>query len=414
MSDLLQKAALVKSAARQMTKLSTEEKNDALLQIADALQNSIPEIIKANLKDLQLAEENGSNHSYLDRLRLTEERISDISNALRKLVNLPDPIGDVLEEWSHPNHMQIRKVRVPLGVVGMVYEARPNVTVDATGLCLKTGNAVYLRGSSSALNTNKCLVKIIQNALKKTAIPSDAVQLLEDVSRETATQFFQLKKYLDVLIPRGSASLIQAVLNQASVPVIETGAGNCHLYIDDSASFDMAVSISLNAKVQRPSVCNSVETIIIHRSWFDSYGESLLKKLTDANVECRLDQTVAGLYPDFPVATEEDWETEYNDYIVAIKIVEHLDKAIEHINRYSTKHSEAIVSETQEHVDRFFQEVDASTLYHNASTRFTDGEEFGFGAEIGISTQKLHARGPMGLPVLTTIKYLVNGQGQIR
>ncbi|CAM3167929.1 glutamate-5-semialdehyde dehydrogenase [Sporolactobacillus spathodeae] len=412
--ELIAKAEKVRQASAQIQLKSTAQKNRALTIIANHLLSESEQILAANQKDIAIARQQGMNQSLIDRLLLTPERIQGMSNGLKQLTALHDPIGDTLEQWTRPNGLIIQKTRVPLGVVGMVYEARPNVTVDAAGLCLKTGNAVYLRGSSSALESNKALVAVIHHALQASDLPVASVMLLEDTRHDTADRFFHLNGYLDVLIPRGSKRLIQTVVQKASVPVLETGAGNCHLFIDASAQPDMALSIALNAKTQRPSVCNTIETIIIHEKWLAEHGDVLIQSLTDAGVECRIDPSAAPLFPDLPVADANDWATEYLDKIIAIKIVTDVNEAIRHINRYSTRHSEAIITENQQNVRLFFQSVDASTLYHNASTRFTDGEMFGFGAEIGISTQKLHARGPMGLNALTTIKYLVEGNGQIR
>ncbi|RYL94785.1 glutamate-5-semialdehyde dehydrogenase [Sporolactobacillus sp. THM7-4] len=412
--ELLYKAEQAKRASSSLAAKSTEQKNHALTAIASALRKHCPAILQANESDIAAAQREGMSQSMIDRLMLNQSRVNAMADALDNLARLNDPIGDCLEEWDRPNGLHIRKMRVPIGVIGMVYEARPNVTIDAAGLCLKTGNAVYLRGSRSALESNRTLVGIIRQALSKTDLPEDGVQLLEDVSHETADRFFRLNGLIDVLIPRGSQKLIRTVINKSTIPVLETGAGNCHLYIDESARPEMAINIAINAKTQRPSVCNAIETIIVQKKWFSRYGESLIQSLIASGVECRMDPSVASNYPDLPVAEEEDWKTEYLDKTVAIKIVSDVDEAIRHINRFGTKHSESIISETPSHVERFFQSVDASTLYHNASTRFTDGEAFGFGAEIGISTQKLHARGPMGLPALTTIKYIVKGTGQIR
>lgn len=412
--ELLIKAEKVQVAAATLALKTTDEKNQMLHLIADALISQQDDILTANQRDMSYARKKGTNASLLDRLLLTPDRIQAMSDALIKVSQLPDPIGNVLEQWTRPNGLLIKKIRVPLGAVGMVYEARPNVTVDAASLCLKTGNAVFLRGSSSALESNKALVAAIHQALLNGHFPKDSVMLLEDTSHETADRFFHLTNYLDVLIPRGSRKLIETVVKQASVPVLETGAGNCHLYIDQSAQPQMAIAIALNAKTQRPSVCNTIETIIVHEQWLIAHGDALIQALTDADVQCRIDSAASSLFPELPVANQKDWETEYLDKIVAIKVVSNLDQAIAHIARYSTRHSEAIISEDPVNVQRFFREVDASTLYHNASTRFTDGEMFGFGAEIGISTQKLHARGPMGLNALTTIKYLVEGSGQVR
>lgn len=414
MEELLLKAKKAKLAAAQLVTLTTDEKNEALLKMAEHLSKSVAFILQENKKDVELAKEKGFHDSLIDRLLLTEGRIQAIVHALHSLVELDDPVGDVLEEWSRPNGLSIQQVRVPLGVIGMIYEARPNVTVDATSLCLKTGNAVFLRGSSSTIHSNKAIVQVLHQALAETAVPIDAVQLLEDTRRETASKLFKLNEYLDVLIPRGGKRLIETVLEQATVPVLETGAGNCHLFIDESADKNMAIQIAVNAKTQRPSVCNTIETVIVHEKWMDQHGKTLIEQLQKNDVECRLDEKLKGQFPDLPVATEEDWETEYLDLIIAVKVVSSTLEAVEHINQYGTMHSEAIVTESAENCALFFQSVDASSLYHNASTRFTDGEEFGFGAEIGISTQKLHARGPMGLCALTSTKYLVKGQGHIR
>jgi glutamate-5-semialdehyde dehydrogenase len=413
-SELIHKAKLARQAFQTLASKSTLEKNEALRVIAAHLRTHASTIISANLKDMEQARKKEMNESLLDRLMLNADRINAMANALEHLAALPDPIGDELEHWNRPNGLHIKKIRVPIGVIGMVYEARPNVTVDASGLCLKTGNAVYLRGSGSALESNKAIVSVIQSALSTTTLPVDSVQLLEDTSHETANQFFRLNGLIDVLIPRGSSRLIQTVIRQASIPVLETGAGNCHVFIDETAKSKMAISIVLNAKTQRPSVCNTIETVIVHKNWFEKFGTSLIDALQAAQVICRIDPKIADQFPDLIVATEEDWATEYLDKIIAVKIVDNLQEAIEHINKYGTKHSESIITEDAQHVATFFQFVDASTLYHNASTRFTDGQEFGFGAEIGISTQKLHARGPMGLNALTSIKYLVEGNGQIR
>lgn len=414
MSELLQKARKAKLATTSLQIATTAEKNEALEKIAEQLIKNEAEILKANDLDVKLAKERGFHASLIDRLALSKERIEAIANGLKQVVGLPDPVGETVATWDRPNGMQIEEMRVPLGVVGMIYEARPNVTVDAASLCLKTGNAVFLRGSSATINSNKALVKAIHSGLEQSALPVDAVQLLEDTSRDVATEFFQLNEYLDVLIPRGGHRLIEIVLQQATVPVLETGAGNCHLYIDESAAEKMAVEIAINAKTQRPSVCNSIETIIIHEQWFNKHGINLINCLEEHNVECRVDEKIAAQFENNKVATDEDWHTEYLEEIVAIKIVSSTDEAINHINEYGTKHSEAIITNSEQDKQLFFNKVDASSLYWNVSTRFTDGEEFGFGAEIGISTQKLHARGPMGLKALTSTKYLISGTGQIR
>lgn len=413
-NELLRKGRKAKEASQTLAATSSDQKNAALLEMADMLRGQSDKILAANAEDVNAAAAAGMTNALIDRLTLTKARLSAMADSLANLAKLKDPIGNCLTDWTRPNGLRIRKISVPIGVVGMVYEARPNVTTDATGLCLKTGNAVFLRGSGSALASNKAIVSVIRDALVKAGLPAGSVQLLEDTRHETADRFFQLNGLIDVLIPRGSKRLIRSVIEKASIPVIETGAGNCHLFIDQSAKPEMAVRIALNAKAQRPSVCNAIETIIVDRTWLSLHGDVLISALRTAGVACRIDPQAAERYPHLRVATEDDWKTEYLDKIVAIKIVGSTDEAITHINKYGTKHSESIISETPEHIDRFFKYVDASTLYHNASTRFTDGEAFGFGAEIGISTQKLHARGPMGLEALTSIKYLVEGSGQIR
>jgi glutamate-5-semialdehyde dehydrogenase len=412
MSELLTKAQRLKKASKTLVVRSANEKNEALAMIADALMEQKEWILEENEKDVALGKEHGLSPALIDRLQLTDERIRQIVDGVRQVINLPDPIGETVEEWTRPNGLRIQNIRVPLGVIGMVYEARPNVTVDAASLCLKAGNAVLLRGSSSALHSNKALVHVMQQALTHSSIPADAIQLLEDTNHETAQQMFQLNGYLDVLIPRGGASLIQSVIRNATVPVLETGVGNCHIFIDESAQKQMAIDIVLNAKTQRPSVCNAVETVLIHENW--PHVQELLEILHSKGIELRGDNTLFSSYSFVHQANETDWSTEYLAPILAIKLVKDVKEAIHHIDQYGTKHSEAIVSEDQENVHLFFQSVDAAVLYHNASTRFTDGEQFGYGAEIGISTQKLHARGPMGLRAITTTKSIVYGTGQIR
>lgn len=414
MSELITKAKIVKQAALEIAKNTTEEKNEALISISEALRKNIAYILEENNKDIDNGRKNGLHESLIDRLVLNEERINDMADALIQLTELNDPVGSVIEEWDRPNGLKIAKVRVPIGVIGMIYEARPNVTIDAASLSLKTSNAVLLRGSSSAIHSNKALVKVIHEALEDTNVPVNAVQLLEDTSRETAAKMFQLNDYLDVLIPRGGQKLIDTVVQNSSIPVLETGAGNCHLYIDESANKEMAIEVAINAKTQRPSVCNSIETILINENWARQYGAELLKELQKVNVEIHGDDWTIAQGENIIPATEEDYKTEYLDKIVAIKTVPSVNEAIDHINQYGTSHSEAIITENTEHAIRFLNEVDAAAVYHNASTRFTDGFEFGFGAEIGISTQKLHARGPMGLEALTSMKYQLQGTGQIK
>lgn len=414
MSEVRTKAQAAQDTAAALARLTTKAKNEALAVIADALIARSREIIKSNEEDLARGREQGTSASLLDRLKLTEERIAGIAEGVRQVIALPDPVGDVLESFDRPNGMQIEKRRVPLGVVGMIYEARPNVTVDAAGLCLKTGNAVVLRGGSSALSSNRSIVRIMREALEKTEIPSDAVQLIEDPNRSSVDEMLKLNGLLDVVIPRGGASLIQNVVQNATVPVIETGAGICHTFLDDTAEPAMSEAISLNAKMQRPSVCNSMETLLVHETFARDHLPSLAAKFREAGAELRGCAKTRELVPGIAEATEQDYATEYNDYILNVKVVNGLDEALAHIRRFGTKHSECIVTETKANAERFLQEVDAAAVYHNVSTRFTDGFEFGFGAEIGISTQKLHVRGPMGLPALTSTKYRIVGNGQIR
>lgn len=414
MSELMTKAKKAKGTTRELSQKTTDQKNEALHRIAERLVDEAGYIITENNKDIDRAKQNGFHDSLIDRIVLNEQRIHDMADALKQLVHLTDPTRRVLESWDRPNGMTIEKVAVPIGVIGMIYEARPNVTVDAASLCLKTGNAVLLRGSSSALNSNTALVSVIHRALKQSDVPADAVQLLEDTSRETASHMFKLNEYLDVLIPRGGEKLIQTVVEQASVPVLETGAGNCHVFIDETADAQMAIEITVNAKTQRPSVCNAAETVLVHEKWADKHFAELVQNLKNHGVELRGDDKAREMAEGLTQANEEDWKTEYLDDTLAVKLVTDVNEAIDHINRYGTKHSEAIVTESDEHAMAFLNGIDAAALYHNVSTRFTDGFEFGFGAEIGISTQKLHARGPMGLSALTSAKYVIHGEGQIK
>ncbi|MED1750017.1 glutamate-5-semialdehyde dehydrogenase [Bacillus zhangzhouensis] len=414
MNEVLEKAKKASAAKDQLLLKTTEQKNAALHAIAKALKASSAFLIEENEKDIQAAEEKQFTPSVIDRITLTEERIEAIADATLQLVQLKDPIGETLETIQKENGLLIEKVRVPLGTVGMIYEARPNVTVDAATLCLKTGNAVILRGSSSAIHSNKAIVKVIHEALHATDIPVNSVQLIEDTGRETAKTLFTLNDYLDVLIPRGGKNLIDLVVRESTVPVLETGAGNCHIYIDETAKKEMAEQIVLNAKTQRPSVCNAIESIVIHETWAKAHGASLFEALHTNGVEIRGDEAVCALAQGATLATTADFETEFLAPIVSIKIVQNIEEAIQHIQTYSSKHSEAIITENDQHAAFFLTAVDAAAVYHNASTRFTDGFEFGYGAEIGISTQKLHARGPMGLPALTSEKFVIRGQGQIR
>lgn len=414
MSEVLQKGKAAKKASFVMVDISTKEKNEALAKIADQLLVDQAFILEENQKDLESGRENGLTEGVLDRIMLNEKRIHDMAEAIHMLIELKDPIGETLETIQKDNGLLIKKNRVPLGVIGMIYEARPNVTIDAATLTLKTGNAVILRGSSSASFSNKALVQSIHKALETSNVPVDAVQLIEDTSRETAKELFHLKEYLDVLIPRGGKNLIDTVVREATVPVLETGAGNCHVFIDRSADYKMAESIVINGKTQRPSVCNAIETILVEKNWFAKHGKDLLDVLHDHGVEIYGDEAVSNVFGASKLATEEDWYTEYLALSVSVKIVSHVDEAIHHINKYGTNHSEAIVTADEGHANKFLSKVDAAAVYHNASTRFTDGSEFGYGAEIGISTQKLHARGPMGLNALTSSKFFVYGTGQIR
>ncbi|KYG32142.1 glutamate-5-semialdehyde dehydrogenase [Alkalihalobacillus trypoxylicola] len=414
MTELIKKAKQAKQLTTILSQKTEKQKNEALFQMAQQLLAETDFIMTENKKDLDNGKENGLSDGLLDRLTLNEPRIYDMAEGLKQVASLPNPIGQEIDTFTRPNGLNIRKVRVPLGVIGMIYEARPNVTVDASSLCLKAGNAVLLRGSSSAIHSNKAIIEVLHRALEKTSIPKESLQLIEDTSRETVTKLFTLNEYVDVLIPRGGAGLIQSVVKNATIPVLETGVGNCHVYIDETAKLDMALSISINSKTQRPSVCNAAETILVHEKWADSHLSTLINALEEKNVLIFGEDDLINSFPSVQKATEEDWANEYLDLKVALKVVPSVDEAISHIAKYGTYHSEAIISETPFNVERFLNTVDAASVYHNASTRFTDGFEFGFGAEIGISTQKLHARGPMGLEALTSTKYLVEGTGQIK
>ncbi|GGD64848.1 glutamate-5-semialdehyde dehydrogenase [Paenibacillus nasutitermitis] len=414
MSEVREKAALAKKAAAIMNRMTTDQKNSALLAMADALVNEHASIAAANELDITRGRENGTSESLLDRLKLNEQRIGAIADGLRQVAELPDPVGQVLDSGERLNGLHITKISVPLGVIGMIYEARPNVTVDAAGLCLKTGNSVVLRGGSAAIESNRKVVEVLRSALAQTDLPADAIQLIEDPNRSSVDEMLKLNGLLDVVIPRGGASLIRNVVENATVPVIETGAGICHTYIDQSGDPEMASDIAFNAKVQRPSVCNSMETLLVHEAFAAGHLRSIADRLLAAHVEIRGCQRTCALIPEAKNATDADYATEYNDYILNIRIVDDLNEALAHIGQFGTMHSECIVTENAGQAARFLQAVDAAAVYHNASTRFTDGFEFGYGAEIGISTQKLHARGPMGLPALTSTKFLISGNGQIR
>ncbi|RHW38380.1 glutamate-5-semialdehyde dehydrogenase [Lysinibacillus yapensis] len=413
-SEVLQKGKLAKQASFNMNLKTTAEKNDALKKISEQLLIDQSVIIAENQKDLVAGKEKGLTDSTLDRIMLDEKRIKAMAEAIHQLIDLDDPVGELLESTTKENGLLIEKRRVPIGVIGMIYEARPNVTIDAATLSLKTGNAVILRGSSSAKHSNKVLVDSIHRALQQTELPQEAVQLIEDTSHETAKELFHLKQYLDVLIPRGGKKLIDLVVNEASVPVLETGAGNCHVFVDTNARYEMALNIILNAKTQRPSVCNAAESLLIQRDWFNEHGKNLLVALTEAGIALKGDEHVCKVSPAAALASEEDYAEEFLSLTLSVKVVENVYEAIDHINQFGTHHSESIVTEDLNSAKIFQTSVDAAAVYHNASTRFTDGFEYGYGAEIGISTQKLHARGPMGLPALTSTKYFIFGNGQIR
>lgn len=397
-----------------MARLDSDAKNEALLQMAAALEEKVEIILEVNKEDLKRAKEMGIKSSLIERLSLNEERVYSMADGLRELVKLADPIGNVVKMWRRPNGLEIGQVRVPLGVVAIIYESRPNVTVDAVGLSIKTGNAIILRGGSEALQTNKTLVKILREALTDSDVPVDAIQLVDIPEREAVMALMKMNQYLDLLIPRGGAGLIKTVINNSTVPVIETGVGNCHIFIDSSAEIESSRQIIINAKVQRPSVCNAVETLLIHQEIAPKILPFLGEDLKAAGVEIRGCQQVRKYIPWAKEAAEEDWSTEYLDLILAIKVVSDLEEALSHIAKYGTQHSESILTTDYNNARNFLHAVDAAAVYVNASTRFTDGYQFGLGAELGISTQKLHARGPMGLEALTTLKYIIYGNGQIR
>ncbi len=415
MTYIEQLGANAKKAEPAVASASTMVKNNALSEIAMAVRSNAEQIMSENKKDLDAAAANGMSQSMQDRLRLDEKRINGIADGVEQLIMLNDPVGQIIDGCVRPNGLRITKTRVPLGVIGIIFESRPNVTVDAAALCLKAGNAVILKGGKEAVNSNKCLCSIMRAAVEKAGLPADVIQLVETTSREAAAELMKLDKYLDVLIPRGGAGLIQAVVNQATVPVIETGTGNCHVYVDADADLEMAADIVDNGKTSRPSVCNAVESLLVHKDCAAEFLPVIAERFKSHNVVmygCEKTREILGetVLP----ATEAEYAREFLDYIISVKVVSDIDEAIAHIRKYSTKHSECIVTKSLESAERFQHEVDAAAVYVNASTRFTDGGEFGLGAEIGISTQKLHARGPMGLNELTTIKYLVNGSGQIR
>ena len=413
-AEVLAVARRARDAAQTLATAPRKIKDDALLAIADALVARTAEIVKANGSDVERAAEGGATSSYLDRLRLDDERVAAIAADVRKTAGLPDPVGEIVRGGVLPNGLELRQVRVPFGVVGIIYEGRPNVTVDAASLCLKSGNAALLRGSSSAYMSNEALVAVLRDAISSVGLPADAMQLVPGAGHEAAKHLMRARGLVDVLIPRGGAALIRSVVEESTVPVIETGVGNCHVFVDADADFDKALAILLNAKVSRPSVCNAAETLLVHADIADSFLPLALAALHEAGVTVHGDERVAKVDPAVAPATSDDWDTEYLSLDIAAAVVPSFDAAIEHIRAHSTGHSEAIVTRSQESARRFVAEVDAAAVLVNASTRFVDGGEFGFGAEIGISTQKLHARGPMGLPELTSTKYVVTGEGQLR
>lgn len=414
MEYLIQIGTKAKAAATTLSCLGQKEKNKALLACADALQEHSSEILTANAKDIEAAIQNQMRDSLVDRLRLVEGRIHGMAEGLRSVAGLQDPVGELISMENRPNGLQIMNKRVPIGVIGIIYESRPNVTADAFGLCFKTGNAVILRGGSDAIQSNLAIAKVLRDALDQIGINPDAIQMLEDTSRETATRMMKLNGYIDLLIPRGGAGLIQSVVQNSTIPVIETGTGNCHAYVDETADFSMALDIIENAKTQRLGVCNALESLVIHSNVLEKFLPLLDQRLTEKQIVFRADERARKICPKMEAATDEDFGKEYLDRLISVKVVDSIQEAIAHINKYSTGHSETIITKSYENALKFTNEVDSAAVYVNASTRFTDGGEFGFGAEIGISTQKLHARGPMGLLALTTNKYVIFGNGQIR
>lgn len=411
---LIEQGEMARQAARILASANTIQKNNALIKMAECLEKSAAEIIAANRLDLEAGREMGLTSSLLERLTLDEGRIAGMAEGLREISALPDPVGEVLEINRRPNGLEVGRIRTPMGVIGIIYESRPNVTADAAGLCLKSGNAILLRGGEEALHSNRVIARIIAEAAVSSGLPAGAIQLVDSPDRQLVIQMMQMNDYIDCLIPRGGAGLKKTVMANASVPYIMTGMGNCHVYIDEFADFDKALPIVINAKVQRPSVCNAIENLLVHQAVARDFLPLIAEELREAGVEIRGCPTSKAVVPWILEASAADWAEEYLDLIIAVKVVENVDQAIEHINKYGTGHSEAIVSENYTNVRRFMRAVDAAAVYANASTRFTDGNEFGFGAEMGISTQKLHARGPMGLRELTTTKFIVYGDGQIR
>lgn len=414
MENYIEKLRRVKLASYSLSLVSTIEKNNALERIAENIEKNMEKILEENAKDMERGQQKGLSKALLDRILLNEKRIKDIIKSIEDVIRLPDPVGEIISLQKRPNGILVGQMRVPIGVIALIYEARPNVTVDGATLAIKSGNSIVLRGSADALFSNVILGNIMRNALKEMKIPVDAIQIIESPEHEIVEEILKMRDYVDVVIPRGSANFIRYVIEKSKVPVIETGAGNNHIYVDEDADFSMAEEIIYNAKVQRPSVCNAIEKILIHKKIAESFLPRIYKKLKSPGVEIRGCPEARKILPEIIEATEEDWYTEYLDLIIAVKIVDSLDSAIEHINKYNTKHSEGIITNNYQKALIFLRKVDAAAVYVNASTRFTDGGEFGLGAEIGISTQKLHARGPMGLKELTTTKYIILGEGQIR
>ena len=412
--ELIEIGKIAKSAESVMRTLDTNRKNEVLQNAADHLIKDTDKLLAANAIDIQAGKDSGMSQGLLDRLLLTKERIEQMAIGIRQVAALDDPIGEFLSMKTRPNGLRIGQKRVPLGVIGIIYESRPNVTADAFALCFKTGNVVILKGGSDAIHSNIAIVESLRETIRQAGLPDGVISLIEDTSRETATQFMKMNDYVDVLIPRGGAGLIRAVVQNATVPVIETGTGNCHIFVDESADFDMALDIIFNAKTQRIGVCNAAESLVIHKAVVKEFMPLLVARLKEKDVEIRGDEQAAGSAEGVVPATEQDWGTEYLDYIISAKTVSGVEEAIAHINKYNTGHSEAIITNNYTNAEKFLNEIDAAAVYVNASTRFTDGFEFGFGAEIGISTQKLHARGPMGLLALTSTKYVIYGNGQIR
>ncbi len=414
MTQLTEMGKRARVAARRLAIATTEEKNNALSAIARDLEDNYLRIIDANKIDIEAGENAGLSKALLDRLRLDEKRVADIADSIRELIDLADPVGRLLEQIERPNGLTINKVAVPIGVIGIIYEARPNVTADAATLCLKSGNAVILRGGKEAIHSNMIIAELMRSAISGSCLPPDCIQLISDTSRESANELMRLNGYVDMLIPRGGAGLIRNVVTNSTVPVIETGAGTCHIYVDKAADIDMAATIIFNAKTSRPSVCNACECMLIHQNIAAEALPAIAAELVKKGVEIRGDERTCAILANAVAATGDDWGREYGDYIIACRVVDNIEQAIEHIFDYGTGHSEAIITEDEQQAAKFMSQIDAAAVYHNASTRFTDGGCFGFGAEIGISTQKLHARGPLGLRELTAVKYLVYGDGQIR